>query len=147
MERLKAAVNAAVDATPGDKPLLRLQALGTAYLQWALDNPTHFQVISSRSQIDIAASDLIRGANDEIRAVMVRLLEAARKDGSLAPGLDIGQIVLLLRALGYGLARMAVDGHFPEWHASEPPADAMPKALDLFMDLLRPRPASRKPVA
>jgi hypothetical protein len=74
----------------------------------------------------------IRGANDEIRTVMVRLLEAAQEDETLAPGLGIDQIVLLMRALGYGLARMAVDGHFPKWHAFEPPADAMPKALSLL---------------
>jgi AcrR family transcriptional regulator len=139
MDRLKASVDAAVDATLHEKPLLRLEAIGSAYLQWALRNPTHFQIISSRSLIDIAASDRIRRANGEIRTIMVRLLEEARQDGSLAPDLDIDHLVLLTRAFGYGLARMAIDGHFSEWHASEAPADAMPKALSLFMGLLRPK--------
>jgi AcrR family transcriptional regulator len=141
MDRLKASVDAAGDATLHEKPLPRLEAIGSAYLQWALQNPTHFQIISSRSLIDIAASDRIRRANDEIRNIMVRLLEEARKDGSLAPDLDIDQLVLLTRAFGYGLARMVIDGHFPEWHAFEPPAEAVPKALHLFMGLLRPKPA------
>jgi AcrR family transcriptional regulator len=141
MDRLKASVDAAVDATLHEKPLPRLEAIGSAYLQWALRNPTHFQIISSRSLIDIAASDRIRRANDEIRNIMVRLLEEARKDGSLAPDLDIDQLVLLTRAFGYGLARMVIDGHFPEWHAFEPPAEAVPKALHLFLGLLRPKPA------
>jgi AcrR family transcriptional regulator len=140
MDRLKAAVDAAVEATGGAAPLLRLEALGAAYLGWALRNPTHFQVISSRSLIDIAASERIRGANDEIRGVMLRLLEEARADGSLAPDLDPDHLVLLTRAFGYGLARMAIDGHFPEWHAAEPPAEAVPKALGLFMGLLRRKP-------
>jgi AcrR family transcriptional regulator len=139
MDRLKASVDAAVEATLGERPLARLEAIGAAYLGWALRNPTHFQIISSRSLIDIAASDRIRRANAEIRDVMVRVLEEARKDGSLAPGLDIDSLVLLTRAFGYGLARMAIDGHFPEWHAFEPPADAVPKALRLFMGLLKAR--------
>jgi AcrR family transcriptional regulator len=137
MDRLKASVDTALIATRDEKPLLRLEALGSAYLQWALRNPTHFQIISSRSLIDIASSDRIRRANEEIRSVMIRLLAEAQHDGSLAPDLDIDHLVLVTRAFGYGLARMAIDGHFPEWHASEPPSDALPKALHLFMGLLR----------
>jgi AcrR family transcriptional regulator len=137
MERLKASVDTAISTTRDEKPLLRLEALGSAYLQWALRNPTHFQIISSRSLIDIASSDRIRRANEEIRSVMMRLLAEAQHDGSLAPDLDIDHLVLVTRAFGYGLARMAIDGHFPEWHASEPPSDALPKALHLFMGLLR----------
>ncbi|MGG5891157.1 TetR/AcrR family transcriptional regulator [Falsiroseomonas sp. HC035] len=137
MDRLKASVDVAIEATREQKPLLRLEALGSAYLQWALQNPTHFQIISSRSLIDIASSDRIRQANEEIRGVMMRLLAEAQLDGSLAPDIDIGHLVLVTRAFGYGLARMVIDGHFPEWHASEPPEDVVPKALRLFMGLLR----------
>src|SRR4051794_14081619 len=137
MDRLKASVDTAIKATRDEKPLLRLEALGSAYLQWTLRNPTHFQIISSRSLIDIASSDRIRRANEEIRSVIIRLLAEAQHDGSLAPDLDIDHLVLVTRAFGYGLARMAIDGHFPEWHASEPPSDALPKALHLFMGLLR----------
>jgi hypothetical protein len=132
-------VDTAINATRDEKPLLRLEALGSAYLQWALRNPTHFQIISSRSLIDIASSDRIRHANEEIRSVMIRLLAEAQHDGSLAPDLDIDHLVLVTRAFGYGLARMAIDGHFPEWHASERPSAALPKALRLFMGLLRLR--------
>jgi AcrR family transcriptional regulator len=137
MDRLKASVDVAIEATREQKPLLRLEALGSAYLQWALRNPTHFQIISSRSLIDIASSNRILHANDEIRSVMMRLLAEAQHDGSLAPDIDIGHLVLVIRAFGYGLARMVIDGHFPEWHAAEPPEDVVPKALRLFMSLFR----------
>jgi hypothetical protein len=40
---------------------------------------------------------------------------------------------LAARAFVYGLARMAIDGHFPEWHPSEPPSLAVRRALHLFM--------------
>jgi AcrR family transcriptional regulator len=144
MDRLKASVDAALDATHAEAPLARLEALGSAYLRWALQNPTHFEVISSRTLIDITSSDGIQRANDEIRSIMVQLLEQARTDGTLAPGLDVDHLVLLTRALGYGLARMASDGHFPEWHPSEPPSHALPKALKLFMSLLRSTRARRE---
>jgi AcrR family transcriptional regulator len=144
MDRLKASVDAALDATQAEAPLARLEALGSAYLRWALQNPTHFEVISSRTLIDITSSDGIQRANDEIRSIMVQLLEQARTDGTLAPGLDVDHLVLLTRALGYGLARMASDGHFPEWHPSEPPSHALPKALKLFMSLLRSTRARRE---
>ncbi|MGK7865582.1 TetR/AcrR family transcriptional regulator [Falsiroseomonas sp. E2-1-a4] len=141
MNRLKASVDAALDGRKTDAPLVQLEALGAAYLGWALQNPTHFAVISSRTLIDITASDSIQRANNEIRGVMARLFEQARMDGTLAPDLGIDHLVLVTRALGYGLARMAIDGHFPEWHASEPPADVLPKALTLFMSLLRSKTA------
>lgn len=141
MNRLKASVDAALGATQAEAPLARLEALGAAYLGWALQNPTHFEVISSRTLIDISSSDGIQRANDEIRGIMVQLLEQARKDGTLAPAVDADHLVLLTRALGYGLARMAIDGHFPEWHSSEPPSDALPKTLKLFMSLLRSKQA------
>jgi hypothetical protein len=41
--------------------------------------------------------------------------------------------MLAARAFVYGLARMAIDGHFPEWHPSEPPSLAARRALHLFM--------------
>jgi AcrR family transcriptional regulator len=141
MDRLKAAVDAALEAARAEAPLTRLEALGAAYLRWALQNPTHFAVISSRTLIDIASSDSIQRANDSIRSIMVQLLEQAQAEGTLAPDLDVDHLVLLTRALGYGLARMASDGHFREWHPSEPPSDALPNALKLFMSLLRSKAA------
>lgn len=139
MDRLKAAVDAALGATAGEPPLRRLHALGAAYLEWALRNPTHFQIISSRSLIDISVADRIRHANDEIRQAMAALVEEARAGGFLTAEASLDQLLLVIRALGYGLARMAIDGHFPEWHRAEPPEQALPKALDLFMALLEER--------
>ncbi|TJV14982.1 MAG: hypothetical protein E5Y16_33310, partial [Mesorhizobium sp.] len=46
---------------------------------------------------------------------------------------DFDHLVLAARAFVYGLARMAIDGHFPEWHPSEPPSLAVRKALRLFI--------------
>jgi hypothetical protein len=64
---------------------------------------------------------------------MIDLLIQARQQGQLAANTDFDHLVLAARAFVYGLARMAIDGHFPEWHPSEPPSLAVQKALRLFM--------------
>ena len=116
-----------------NKPIAVLEAIGRGYLQWALTNPTHFEIINSRTLIDFEASDSLRTQNDAIRQRMFELLTQARERGQLIEGLDLNYVVLTARALVYGLARMAIDGHFPRWHPSEPPPQAMRQALGLFI--------------
>lgn len=136
MNRLTESVEAARLQAGSDDPLVAFEAIGHGYLRWALANPTHFEIISSRTLIDFNSSDILREQNDTIRRLMVSLLTRARENGQLAEGLDLDQLVLSSRALVYGLARMAIDGHFPEWHVAEPPSEAMHKALHLFIGQL-----------
>jgi AcrR family transcriptional regulator len=137
MTRLTEAALEAEAAVGGADPLSRVEAIGQGYLNWALDNPTHFEVISSRKLIDFQSSSLLRAQNEAIRERMYRLLTQAQACNRLAPGLAIDSVVLSCRAFVYGLARMAVDGHFPEWHPSEEPAIATKRALRAFIDGLR----------
>ena len=133
MGRLTQAVAAAQSKVDADNPIAVLEAIGRSYLQWALANPTHFEVINSRTLIDFEASDSLRAQNAAIRQRMFELLTQARERGQLIEDLDLGHVVLTARALVYGLARMAIDGHFPRWHPSEPPPQAMRHALRLFI--------------
>ncbi|MFF2322359.1 TetR/AcrR family transcriptional regulator [Agrobacterium sp. NPDC058088] len=133
MNRLTESVETARRQAGSDDPLVAFEAIGHGYLRWALANPTHFEIISSRTLIDFNSSDILREQNDAIRRLMVSLLAQARENSQLAEGLDLDQLVLSSRALVYGLARMAIDGHFPEWHVAEPPSEAMHKALHLFI--------------
>ena len=43
---------AALGGAPASDPLERFRRLGLAYLRWAMRNPTHFVVISSRRLFD-----------------------------------------------------------------------------------------------
>ena len=140
MGRLTQAVATAQSNAGADKPIAILEAIGQAYLQWALDNPTHFEIINSRTLIDFEASDSLRTQNAAIRQRMIELLTQARERGQLIEGLDLNHIVLSARALVYGLARMAIDGHFPRWHPSEPPPKAMRHALGLFIGQISASP-------
>ncbi len=133
MGRLIQAFAAAKSKADADEPLAVLEAMGRSYMQWALTNPTHFEIINSGTLIDFEASDSLRTQNAAIRQRMVELLTQARERGQLIEGLDLNYVVLTARALVYGLARMAIDGHFPRWHPSEPPPQAMRKALRLFI--------------
>jgi AcrR family transcriptional regulator len=133
MGRLTQAVAAAQLNADADKPIVVLEAIGRAYLQWALANPTHFEIINSRALVDFEASDSLREQNEAIRQRMFELLTQARERGQLIEGLDLNYVVLTARALVYGLARMAIDGHFPRWHPSEPPPQAMRQSLGLFI--------------
>jgi len=133
MDRLTQAVAKAVSEVGSEDPAAAFEAIGQGYLEWALANPTHFQIISSRTLIDFEASSSLRDQNGAIRETMVELLTKVRNQGRLAPDVDLDHLVLAARAYVYGLARMAIDGHFPEWHPSEPPPTAVRKALRLFM--------------
>lgn len=133
MDRLTASVARAVSDVDNADPAAAFEAIGHGYLEWALANPTHFQIISSRTLIDFEASSSLLDQNRAIRETMVELLTQAQHQGRLASDVDLEQLVLAARAFVYGLARMAIDGHFPEWHPSEPPAIAVRRALCLFM--------------
>lgn len=130
--RLHAAVLAAVEPIADEPPRVQLRAIGRAYLRWASDNPTHFAVVSNRGLIDYENSLSMKRDNEDIQALMGRLLDAA--------GAPAGA-KLAARALVYGLARMRIDGHLPQWgvSASGEAVATMDAALDLFLDaLLRP---------
>ncbi len=140
MGRLTQAVAATQSNADADNPIAVLEAIGRGYLQWALTNPTHFEIINSRTLIDFEASDSLRTQNEAIRQRMFELLAQARERGQLVKGLDMDLVVLTARALVYGLARMAIDGHFPRWHPSEPPPQAMRHALRLFIGQITASP-------
>ena len=140
MGRLTKAVTAAQSKIDANNPIAVLEAIGRSYLQWALANPTHFEIINSRTLIDFEASDSLRTQNAAIRQRMFELLTQARERGQLIEGLDLSHVVLTARALVYGLARMAIDGHFPRWHPSEPPPQAMRNALRLFIGQITASP-------
>jgi AcrR family transcriptional regulator len=147
MDRLTESVARAVSEVDSADPAAAFEAIGQGYLEWALANPTHFQIISSRTLIDFEASASLHDQNGAIREAMIELLTRAQRQGQLASDVDLNHLVLAARAYVYGLARMAIDGHFPEWHPSEPPTIAVRRALRLFMSqmIVPPRRDLRKP--
>ncbi|HUQ79680.1 MAG TPA: TetR/AcrR family transcriptional regulator [Gemmatimonadaceae bacterium] len=136
MGRFRAEIDTALAQTTADDPLARFRAVGTAYLRWAMHNPTHFRVISDRSLIDFEGSEVLRRHNGEIRGLMDELLAQAQSRGMLRP-VDVPLVPIAARALVYGLARMQVDGHLAQWDVAPDQAERqMQAALDLVIGAL-----------
>jgi AcrR family transcriptional regulator len=132
--RFRAEIEAALaTAAPGD-PLGRFRCLGLAYLRWAMRNPTHFEIISSRRFFDHDRAGAISRDNAELIELTERTLAEAFAAGQLRSA-DLKRVQIAGRALVYGFARMNIDGHFPRWGVAGPEAEQTAEAiLDLFIE-------------
>lgn len=135
-ERLAQAMQAAVAQTVGAPPWAQMLALGQAYLAWARTHRSHFLVVSDRRLIDYDASEAMQASNARIRQHMHALLEQSVAQGGVLKA-DAGVLVLMLRAMVYGLARMAADGQWAEWSAQPGGvAEGQNQALETLVQLL-----------
>lgn len=131
-QRLRDAVDDVMVKTQRQAPMARFAALGRAYLAWARENPLHFRIVSDRALIDYEDSPTLRAHNEAIRAHMRALLAT----GAPSAG-AVEDRLLAARALVYGLARMAADGHLAEWSGHRTPAQAEAAALEVLMAAMR----------
>ena len=132
--RFRAEIDAALAGEPAGDPLARFRCLGLAYLRWAMRNPTHFEIISSRRLFDHDRADAVSRDNAELIELTERTLADALAAGQLRP-IDLKQVQIAGRALVYGFARMNIDGHFPRWNVAGPEAEQTAEAvLDLFIE-------------
>ena len=131
--RFRAEIETALAAAPPGDPLGRFRCLGLAYLRWAMRNPTHFEVISSRRLFDHDHAAAISSDNAELIALTEQTLADAFAAGQLRSA-DLKQVQIAGRALVYGFARMNIDGHFPRWGLPAGEAERSAEAvLDLFI--------------
>src|SRR5437660_9766735 len=138
--RFRAEIDRALAKAPADDPLRQFRCLGLAYLNWAMRNPTHFEVISSRRFFDHDKSAGVSADNAEVIALTEQILKDAHARGQLGPS-DLRQVLIGGRALVYGFARMAIDGHFPRWDVAASEVDRTAEGiLDLFMTGIARRP-------
>jgi AcrR family transcriptional regulator len=132
--RFRTEIEAALAGAPAGDPLGRFRCLGLAYLRWAMRNPTHFEIISSRRFFDHDRAVGISRDNAELIELTGQTLADAFAAGQLRPA-DLRQVQIAGRALVYGFARMNVDGHFPRWGVAGPEAERTAEAiLDLFIE-------------
>ncbi|MGY4314277.1 TetR/AcrR family transcriptional regulator [Bradyrhizobium sp. JR3.5] len=140
--RFRAEIETALADAPSGNPLGRFRCLGIAYLRWAMRNPTHFEVISSRRFFDHDRSAGVSSDNAELIGLTERTLAEAFSAGQLAAR-DQKQVQIAGRALVYGFARMHIDGHLPRWGVGEAEAEQMAADIvDLFIAGIA-RPAAK----
>jgi AcrR family transcriptional regulator len=131
--RFHAEIAAALSEAPADDPLLQFRQLGRAYLRWALRNPAHFEIISTGRYFDHDGAEALSADNAELIAMTGRMLEDAQAKGRLRP-VDLKAVQIAGRALVYGFARMAIDGHLPRWGVSPDEIEHRgEQAIDLFL--------------
>ncbi|MET3839995.1 TetR/AcrR family transcriptional regulator [Bradyrhizobium sp. OAE829] len=132
--RFRAEIEAALAEAPAGNPLGRFRCLGLAYLRWAMKNPTHFEIISSRRFFDHDKAAGVSQDNAELIDLTERTLAEAFAEGQLCPA-DLKQVQIAGRALVYGFARMNIDGHFPRWGVAGADAERTAEGiLDLFIE-------------
>lgn len=140
ISRLTDAVGQALEEAETDEPLARLRAVGLGYLRWALANPTHFQIVSSRTLIDFHGSERLVKENEDMRQLVVGLVDQAKSRGDLRAGVEPADLIYAARAFVYGVVRMWIDGHYAEWKVERPPEEAMFRALEMFIATLSALP-------
>ena len=141
MGRLTEWVQAELASTGDIDPVEALRAIARGYLGWALANPTHFNVIASRTLIDFHGSPRLTGETEAIRLTMLDLITRGQAQGQISSTLAPDALMLSARAFIYGLCRMWIDGHFTEWRVEKPADQAMSEAVDLFIDMIGGRTA------
>jgi AcrR family transcriptional regulator len=132
--RFRAEIEAALAEAPAGDSLGRFRCFGIAYLRWAMRNPTHFEIISSRRFFGHDEAAEVSRDNAELIGLTERALAEAFAQGQLRSP-DLKRIQIAGRALVYGFARMNIDGHFPRWGVTEADAEHTAEAIiDLFID-------------
>ena len=83
--RFRSEIQAALSEAPAGDPLARFRSLGLAYLRWAMRNPTHFEIISSRRFFDHDKAEGVSADNAEPIELAERTLAEAFTLGQLRP--------------------------------------------------------------
>jgi AcrR family transcriptional regulator len=112
--RLRICVERDLRKAPSDD-LSQLKALARAFIQWALDKPAQFRIVSARRLYDFEASASLHVHFNEVRDRTIALITKAQRSGILPNDRPAHDLALALRATAYGLARMCVDGQLPQW--------------------------------
>ncbi|PZO10886.1 MAG: TetR family transcriptional regulator [Lysobacteraceae bacterium] len=134
MEGFSAAVHDELGSTPNAAPSEALRAIGRGYLRWALGNRAQFAIISNRDEIDFLEAPQLYALSDGVMQLMNPYIQA------MFAGSSEDELVakkLVCRGLVYGLARMAVDGHFDEWNIQKgKQLHTVEKVLDQFIAMI-----------
>jgi len=133
-QRFRVEIEAGVAKSPAGDPLARFRCFGLAYLRWAMRNPTHFEIISTRRLFDHDHAAGVSRDNAELIDMTVSTLADAFAQGQLRVA-DLKRVQIAGRALVYGFARMNIDGHFPRWGVAVDEVEATAEAiLNLFIE-------------
>lgn len=111
----------------------RLRTMGQSFLNWALEHPTSFRLVSARRLYDFESSPTLQTHFAVVRERTVSFVEMAQREGDLQADVPPERLALMLRSAVYGMARMHVDGQLAQWGI---PAGAARRELRSMLDAL-----------
>jgi AcrR family transcriptional regulator len=124
MRRFRAEIDASMAEVAGKDPLVRLSALGRAYIRWSVGYPTLFEIVGNRRTLDLERSTQLRADIADLGQLVVDLLAEAKGAGLLRSD-DVFNLALNVRTLAYGMAHMFVDRQLAEWGIDDGAAPAV----------------------
>jgi AcrR family transcriptional regulator len=94
------------------------EAMGLAYVRFAVANPSHYRVMFG-GFVDHAGADpeLVTAANGAFQVLVDSLIE--QQDRSLITGGDPQQLALCIWAIVHGIAMLGIDGQLPPQQSAE----------------------------
>lgn len=130
-ERLEQAMIERRDAAPPD-PVSRLDAIGQAYVEFAVSNTGHFRVMF-RDNSPAARNAALSAASQKAYRLLFGVVEECQRVAA-APAGDPGPLVYAAWSLVHGLATLWVDGALPT--ARVDPARLAPEVTGLLGRML-----------
>lgn len=133
------AMTSAVSAAHNESDLDQIQAMGKAYVMFAVTYPAHFDIMWRSGLDKTAHPNLLAAANATTRVLEAKTTDLVTSGGF--PGVDHRDLAAFLWAIAHGLASLWVDGSLgkvfdeddlnqlidgalraPFWYVGEPPA-------------------------
>jgi AcrR family transcriptional regulator len=121
--RLDAELAGVAEAHTGASPLLRVQKLGVAYVEFAAKYPAEFRLMFGELAPPPESSDELAAATASASAHLPRALsELASTIGPESPPVE--DLTLLAWSVVHGLATLHLDGHLRHFEGKDAPAVA-----------------------
>lgn len=109
--QLKDALTRQVHGASECNAILKLHAVGIAYLRFALENQAHFRVMFGRKFGDLSLFPEIHQVSQTSRDLLLSILQQAQQEGYYVDA-DLSELLALQWASLHGLALLTINGHF-----------------------------------
>src|SRR5207237_9381160 len=106
---LRARVEQVLSAASARDPAARLNALGVAYVEFAVQNPAHFRVMFSAEMVDKSRHPSLQAASRRIHDFLVQSIEEGQEQGFIVEG-DPLELAFAAWSLVHGCAVLLIDG-------------------------------------
>jgi AcrR family transcriptional regulator len=111
-----------------DEPLVRLQALGVAYVRFAVTNTAHFRVMFTAVAAEPDPYPSLSEAYDEVAGLLLEAIVACQR-GALVRDGKPRELALAAWSIVHGLADLAVGGQVPRMLGEEREPEALSKLV------------------